>query len=268
MVLVFAALLGARHERGPDSLRPVATARGVFILHRLQPMHPLSSSRWPPTTSWPTPSVAEPWDVEPRAAGRQLRCFLDGRPLPRRLRNFSSPDVGPGHSGHVSSRSQQPGDRLSIPGRVRRTRTPEGRAPPSTRDRARRLHTGGPDRLRATKHNKDNLENNHDGSDDNRSLDHGLPRHAGLGRHPPGRLPLRDLANMPIAPAGCSQPASITTCVRLLGRRCSRAATSSGAPERQQQRLPAKTAPISWVDWDLAGSAGADRHRLLADRSA
>ena len=106
------------------------------------------------------------------------------------------------------------------------------------------------------KRNGDNLENNRDGSDDNRSWNHGLERMVTSGAtYPDSATPYRILANMPTAQLRArSQRNILATMFVSSGTPMLTGGDEFGRTQDGNNNAYCQDGPISWVDWELAES--------------
>ena len=106
------------------------------------------------------------------------------------------------------------------------------------------------------KHNTANLENNRDGSDDNRSWNHGVEGTlASNGTHPNADTPYAILSDMTIADLRArSQRNILATMFVSSGTPMLTGGDEFGRTQYGNNNAYCQDDPISWVDWDLAES--------------
>ena len=246
-------------DMGVDGFRfDLAATLGRFSTG-FSPMHPLLIAMATDDILANTKLIAEPWDVGP--GGWQTGNF----PVPfsewndhyrGALRNFWLADVRAQASGHVVSGPNDLATRLSGSqdvfehglGRLRGPRASINFV--TAHDGFTLADLTAYDR----KHNKDNLENNRDGSDDNRSWNHGLEGTLASGAtHPDAATPYAILANMPIARLRArSQRNILATMFVSSGTPMLTGGDEFGRTQNGNNNAYCQDGPISWVDWDLA----------------
>ncbi len=104
------------------------------------------------------------------------------------------------------------------------------------------------------KHNTANLENNRDGSDDNRSWNHGVEGTlASNATHPNALTPYAILSNMTIADLRArSQRNILATLFVSSGTPMLLGGDEFGRTQYGNNNAYCQDDPISWIDWDLA----------------
>ena len=246
-------------DMGVDGFRfDLAATLGRFATG-FSPMHPLLIAMATDDILARTKLIAEPWDVGP--GGWQTGNF----PVPfsewndhyrGALRNFWLADVRAQASGHIVFGPNDLATRLSGSrdvfdhglGRLRGPRASINFV--TAHDGFTLADMTAYDR----KHNKDNLENNRDGSDDNRSWNHGLEGTLASGAtHPDSATPYRILANMPIAQLRArSQRNILATMFVSSGTPMLTGGDEFGRTQDGNNNAYCQDSPTSWVDWDLA----------------
>ena len=250
-----------------DSLRYWARDMGVdgfrfdlaATLGRFSPMHPLLIAMATDDDLAHAKLIAEPWDVGP--GGWQTGNF----PVPfsewndhyrGALRNFWLADVRAQASGHVVSGPNDLATRLSGSqdvfehglGRLRGPRASINFV--TAHDGFTLADLTAYDR----KHNTANLENNRDGSDDNRSWNHGVEGTlASNATHPNALTPYAILSNMTIADLRArSQRNILATLFVSSGTPMLLGGDEFGRTQYGNNNAYCQDDPISWIDWDLA----------------
>ena len=248
-------------EMGVDGFRfDLAATLGRFSTG-FSPMHPLLIAMSTDGILAHTKLIAEPWDVGP--GGWQTGNF----PVPfsewndhyrGALRNFWLADVRAQASGHVVSGPNDLATRLSGSqdvfehglGRLRGPRASINFV--TAHDGFTLADLTAYDR----KHNTANLENNRDGSDDNRSWNHGVEGTlASNGTHPNADTPYAILSDMTIADLRArSQRNILATMFVSSGTPMLTGGDEFGRTQYGNNNAYCQDDPISWVDWDLAES--------------
>jgi len=246
-------------DMGVDGFRfDLAATLGRFATG-FSPMHPLLIAMATDDILARTKLIAEPWDVGP--GGWQTGNF----PVPfsewndhyrGALRNFWLADVRAQASGHIVFGPNDLATRLSgsrdvFDHGLGRLRGPRASINFVT---AHDGFTLADMTAYDHKHNKDNLESNRDGSDDNRSWNHGLEGTLASGAtHPDSATPYRILANMPIAQLRArSQRNILATMFVSSGTPMLTGGDEFGRTQYGNNNAYCQDGPISWVDWDLA----------------
>ena len=248
-------------DMGVDGFRfDLAATLGRFATG-FSPMHPLLIAMATDDDLAHAKLIAEPWDVGP--GGWQTGNF----PVPfsewndhyrGALRNFWLADVRAQASGHVVSGPNDLATRLSGSqdvfehglGRLRGPRASINFV--TAHDGFTLADLTAYDR----KHNTANLENNRDGSDDNRSWNHGVEGTlASNGTHPSADTPYAILSDMTIADLRSrSQRNILATMFVSSGTPMLTGGDEFGRTQYGNNNAYCQDDPISWVDWDLAES--------------
>ena len=246
-------------EMGVDGFRfDLAATLGRFATG-FSPMHPLLIAMATDDLLAQVKLIAEPWDVGP--GGWQTGNF----PVPfsewndhyrGALRNFWLADVRAQASGHIVSGPNDLATRLSGSqdvfehglGRLRGPRASINFV--TAHDGFTLADLTAYDR----KHNTANLENNRDGSDDNRSWNHGVEGTLAVNAtHPNAMTPYAILSNMTIADLRArSQRNILTTMFVSSGTPMLTGGDEFGRTQYGNNNAYCQDDPISWVDWDLA----------------
>ena len=246
-------------EMGVDGFRfDLAATLGRFATG-FSPMHPLLIAMATDDLLAHVKLIAEPWDVGP--GGWQTGNF----PVPfsewndhyrGALRNFWLADVRAQASGHVVSGPNDLATRLSGSqdvfehglGRLRGPRASINFV--TAHDGFTLADLTAYDR----KHNTANLENNRDGSDDNRSWNHGVEGTLAVNAtHPHAMRPYAILSDMTIADLRArSQRNILTTMFVSSGTPMLTGGDEFGRTQYGNNNAYCQDDPISWVDWDLA----------------
>ena len=246
-------------EMGVDGFRfDLAATLGRFATG-FSPMHPLLIAMATDDLLAHVKLIAEPWDVGP--GGWQTGNF----PVPfsewndhyrGALRNFWLADVRAQASGHIVSGPNDLATRLSGSqdvfehglGRLRGPRASINFV--TAHDGFTLADLTAYDR----KHNTANLENNRDGSDDNRSWNHGVEGTLAVnGTHPSADTPYAILSDMTIADLRArSQRNILTTMFVSSGTPMLTGGDEFGRTQYGNNNAYCQDDPISWVDWDLA----------------
>lgn len=246
-------------EMGVDGFRfDLAATLGRFATG-FSPMHPLLIAMATDDLLAHVKLIAEPWDVGP--GGWQTGNF----PVPfsewndhyrGALRNFWLADVRAQASGHVVTGPNDLATRLSGSqdvfehglGRLRGPRASINFV--TAHDGFTLADLTAYDR----KHNTANLENNRDGSDDNRSWNHGVEGTlASNGTHPSADTPYAILSDMTIADLRArSQRNILATMFVSSGTPMLTGGDEFGRTQYGNNNAYCQDDPISWVDWDLA----------------
>ena len=246
-------------EMGVDGFRfDLAATLGRFATG-FSPMHPLLIAMATDDLLAHVKLIAEPWDVGP--GGWQTGNF----PVPfsewndhyrGALRNFWLADVRAQASGHVVSGPNDLATRLSGSqdvfehglGRLRGPRASINFV--TAHDGFTLADLTAYDR----KHNTANLENNRDGSDDNRSWNHGVEGTLAVNAtHPNAMTPYAILSDMTIADLRArSQRNILTTMFVSSGTPMLTGGDEFGRTQYGNNNAYCQDDPISWVDWDLA----------------
>ena len=246
-------------EMGVDGFRfDLAATLGRFATG-FSPMHPLLIAMATDDLLAHVKLIAEPWDVGP--GGWQTGNF----PVPfsewndhyrGALRNFWLADVRAQASGHVVSGPNDLATRLSGSqdvfehglGRLRGPRASINFV--TAHDGFTLADLTAYDR----KHNTANLENNRDGSDDNRSWNHGVEGTLAVNAtHPNAMTPYAILTDMTIADLRArSQRNILTTMFVSSGTPMLTGGDEFGRTQYGNNNAYCQDDPISWVDWDLA----------------
>ena len=246
-------------EMGVDGFRfDLAATLGRFTTG-FSPMHPLLIAMATDDLLAHVKLIAEPWDVGP--GGWQTGNF----PVPfsewndhyrGALRNFWLADVRAQASGHVVSGPNDLATRLSGSqdvfehglGRLRGPRASINFV--TAHDGFTLADLTAYDR----KHNTANLENNRDGSDDNRSWNHGVEGTLAVNAtHPNAMTPYAILSDMTIADLRArSQRNILTTMFVSSGTPMLTGGDEFGRTQYGNNNAYCQDDPISWVDWDLA----------------
>ena len=246
-------------EMGVDGFRfDLAATLGRFATG-FSPMHPLLIAMATDDLLAHVKLIAEPWDVGP--GGWQTGNF----PVPfsewndhyrGALRNFWLADVRAQASGHVVSGPNDLATRLSGSqdvfehglGRLRGPRASINFM--TAHDGFTLADLTAYDR----KHNTANLENNRDGSDDNRSWNHGVEGTLAVNAtHPNAMTPYAILSDMTIADLRArSQRNILTTMFVSSGTPMLTGGDEFGRTQYGNNNAYCQDDPISWVDWDLA----------------
>lgn len=246
-------------EMGVDGFRfDLAATLGRFATG-FSPMHPLLIAMATDDLLAHVKLIAEPWDVGP--GGWQTGNF----PVPfsewndhyrGALRNFWLADVRAQASGHIVSGPNDLATRLSGSqdvfehglGRLRGPRASINFV--TAHDGFTLADLTAYDR----KHNTANLENNRDGSDDNRSWNHGVEGTlASNGTHPSADTPYAILSDMTIADLRArSQRNILATMFVSSGTPMLTGGDEFGRTQYGNNNAYCQDDPISWVDWDLA----------------
>lgn len=246
-------------EMGVDGFRfDLAATLGRFATG-FSPMHPLLIAMATDDLLAHVKLIAEPWDVGP--GGWQTGNF----PVPfsewndhyrGALRNFWLADVRAQASGHIVSGPNDLATRLSGSqdvfehglGRLRGPRASINFV--TAHDGFTLADLTAYDR----KHNTANLENNRDGSDDNRSWNHGVEGTLAVNAtHPNAMTPYAILTDMTIADLRArSQRNILTTMFVSSGTPMLTGGDEFGRTQYGNNNAYCQDDPISWVDWDLA----------------
>ena len=246
-------------DMGVDGFRfDLAATLGRFATG-FSPMHPLLIAMATDDDLAHAKLIAEPWDVGP--GGWQTGNF----PVPfsewndhyrGALRNFWLADVRAQASGHVVSGPNDLATRLSGSqdvfehglGRLRGPRASINFV--TAHDGFTLADLTAYDR----KHNTANLENNRDGSDDNRSWNHGVEGTlASNATHPNAVTPYAILSNMTIADLRArSQRNILATLFVSSGTPMLLGGDEFGRTQYGNNNAYCQDDPISWIDWDLA----------------
>ena len=246
-------------DMGVDGFRfDLAATLGRFATG-FSPMHPLLIAMATDDDLAHAKLIAEPWDVGP--GGWQTGNF----PVPfsewndhyrGALRNFWLADVRAQASGHVVSGPNDLATRLSGSqdvfehglGRLRGPRASINFV--TAHDGFTLADLTAYDR----KHNTANLENNRDGSDDNRSWNHGVEGTlASNATHPNALTPYAILSNMTIADLRArSQRNILATLFVSSGTPMLLGGDEFGRTQYGNNNAYCQDDPISWIDWDLA----------------
>ena len=246
-------------EMGVDGFRfDLAATLGRFATG-FSPMHPLLIAMATDDLLAHVKLIAEPWDVGP--GGWQTGNF----PVPfsewndhyrGALRNFWLADVRAQASGHIVSGPNDLATRLSGSqdvfehglGRLRGPRASINFV--TAHDGFTLADLTAYDR----KHNTANLENNRDGSDDNRSWNHGVEGTLAVNAtHPNAMTPYAILSDMTIADLRArSQRNILTTMFVSSGTPMLTGGDEFGRTQYGNNNAYCQDDPISWVDWDLA----------------
>ena len=246
-------------EMGVDGFRfDLAATLGRFATG-FSPMHPLLIAMATDDLLAHVKLIAEPWDVGP--GGWQTGNF----PVPfsewndhyrGALRNFWLADVRAQASGLVVSGPNDLATRLSGSqdvfehglGRLRGPRASINFV--TAHDGFTLADLTAYDR----KHNTANLENNRDGSDDNRSWNHGVEGTLAVNAtHPNAMTPYAILSDMTIADLRArSQRNILTTMFVSSGTPMLTGGDEFGRTQYGNNNAYCQDDPISWVDWDLA----------------
>ena len=246
-------------EMGVDGFRfDLAATLGRFATG-FSPMHPLLIAMATDDLLAHVKLIAEPWDVGP--GGWQTGNF----PVPfsewndhyrGALRNFWLADVRAQASGHVVTGPNDLATRLSGSqdvfehglGRLRGPRASINFV--TAHDGFTLADLTAYDR----KHNTANLENNRDGSDDNRSWNHGVEGTLAVNAtHPNAMTPYAILSDMTIADLRArSQRNILTTMFVSSGTPMLTGGDEFGRTQYGNNNAYCQDDPISWVDWDLA----------------
>lgn len=246
-------------EMGVDGFRfDLAATLGRFATG-FSPMHPLLIAMATDDLLAHVKLIAEPWDVGP--GGWQTGNF----PVPfsewndhyrGALRNFWLADVRAQASGHIVSSPNDLATRLSGSqdvfehglGRLRGPRASINFV--TAHDGFTLADLTAYDR----KHNTANLENNRDGSDDNRSWNHGVEGTLAVNAtHPNAMTPYAILTDMTIADLRArSQRNILTTMFVSSGTPMLTGGDEFGRTQYGNNNAYCQDDPISWVDWDLA----------------
>ena len=246
-------------EMGVDGFRfDLAATLGRFATG-FSPMHPLLIAMATDDLLAHVKLIAEPWDVGP--GGWQTGNF----PVPfsewndhyrGALRNFWLADVRAQASGHVVTGPNDLATRLSGSqdvfehglGRLRGPRASINFV--TAHDGFTLADLTAYDR----KHNTANLENNRDGSDDNRSWNHSVEGTLAVNAtHPNATTPYAILSDMTIADLRArSQRNILTTMFVSSGTPMLTGGDEFGRTQYGNNNAYCQDDPISWVDWDLA----------------
>ena len=246
-------------EMGVDGFRfDLAATLGRFATG-FSPMHPLLIAMATDDLLAHVKLIAEPWDVGP--GGWQTGNF----PVPfsewndhyrGALRNFWLADVRAQASGHVVTGPNDLATRLSGSqdvfehglGRLRGPRASINFV--TAHDGFTLADLTAYDR----KHNTANLENNRDGSDDNRSWNHSVEGTLAVNAtHPTATTPYAILSDMTIADLRArSQRNILTTMFVSSGTPMLTGGDEFGRTQYGNNNAYCQDDPISWVDWDLA----------------
>lgn len=246
-------------EMGVDGFRfDLAATLGRFATG-FSPMHPLLIAMATDDLLAHVKLIAEPWDVGP--GGWQTGNF----PVPfsewndhyrGALRNFWLADVRAQASGHIVSGPNDLATRLSGSqdvfehglGRLRGPRASINFV--TAHDGFTLADLTAYDR----KHNTANLENNRDGSDDNRSWNHGVEGTLAVNAtHSNAMTPYAILTDMTIADLRArSQRNILTTMFVSSGTPMLTGGDEFGRTQYGNNNAYCQDDPISWVDWDLA----------------
>ena len=246
-------------DMGVDGFRfDLAATLGRFATG-FSPMHPLLIAMATDDDLAHAKLIAEPGDVGP--GGWQTGNF----PVPfsewndhyrGALRNFWLADVRAQASGHVVSGPNDLATRLSGSqdvfehglGRLRGPRASINFV--TAHDGFTLADLTAYDR----KHNTANLENNRDGSDDNRSWNHGVEGTlASNATHPNAVTPYAILSNMTIADLRArSQRNILATLFVSSGTPMLLGGDEFGRAQYGNNNAYCQDDPISWIDWDLA----------------
>ena len=246
-------------DMGVDGFRfDLAATLGRFATG-FSPMHPLLIAMATDDDLAHAKLIAEPCDVCP--GGWQTGNF----PVPfsewndhyrGALRNFWLADVRAQASGHVVSGPNDLATRLSGSqdvfehglGRLRGPRASINFV--TAHDGFTLADLTAYDR----KHNTANLENNRDGSDDNRSWNHGVEGTlASNATHPNAVTPYAILSNMTIADLRArSQRNILATLFVSSGTPMLLGGDEFGRTQYGNNNAYCQDDPISWIDWDLA----------------
>lgn len=246
-------------EMGVDGFRfDLAATLGRFATG-FSPMHPLLIAMATDDLLAHVKLIAEPWDVGP--GGWQTGNF----PVPfsewndhyrGALRNFWLADLRAQASGHIVSGPNDLATRLSGSqdvfehglGRLRGPRASINFV--TAHDGFTLADLTAYDR----KHNTANLENNRDGSDDNRSWNHGVEGTLAVNAtHPNAMTPYAILSDMTIADLRArSQRNILTTMFVSSGTPMLTGGDEFGRTQYGNNNAYCQDDPISWVDWDLA----------------
>ena len=244
---------------GVDGFRfDLAATLGRFSTG-FSPMHPLLIAMATDDILAHAKLIAEPWDVGP--GGWQTGNF----PVPfsewndhyrGALRNFWLADVRAQASGHIVSGPNDLATRLSGSqdvfehglGRLRGPRASINFV--TAHDGFTLADLTAYDR----KHNTANLENNRDGSDDNRSWNHGVEGTLAVNaNHPNEMTPYAILSDMTIADLRArSQRNILATMFVSSGTPMLTGGDEFGRTQYGNNNAYCQDDPISWVDWDLA----------------
>ena len=246
-------------EMGVDGFRfDLAATLGRFATG-FSPMHPLLIAMATDDLLAHVKLIAEPWDVGP--GGWQTGNF----PVPfsewndhyrGALRNFWLADVRAQASGHIVSGPNDLATRLSGSQDVFEHGLGRLRGPHASINFVT-AHDGftladltAYDR----KHNTANLENNRDGSDDNRSWNHGVEGTLAVNAtHSNAMTPYAILTDMTIADLRArSQRNILTTMFVSSGTPMLTGGDEFGRTQYGNNNAYCQDDPISWVDWDLA----------------
>ena len=246
-------------EMGVDGFRfDLAATLGRFATG-FSPMHPLLIAMATDDLLAHVKLIAEPWDVGP--GGWQTGNF----PVPfsewndhyrGALRNFWLADVRAQASGHVVTGPNDLATRLSGSQDVFEHGLGRLRGPRASINFVT-VHDGftladltAYDR----KHNTANLENNRDGSDDNRSWNHSVEGTLAVNAtHPNATTPYAILSDMTIADLRArSQRNILTTMFVSSGTPMLTGGDEFGRTQYGNNNAYCQDDPISWVDWDLA----------------